>query len=171
MSGRTARALSPSSPSGNLTRNVTLMSVSRLPLSSLIFSAPAVTSKDSGSARRDVTMSTSTAVQPAIAASSSSTGVKSVSAVDPVPIVMCPPRTFVTVYLLFSMRSMLTWRCVSSAIRSTMPDGAGSGFVGAHEDEADQDQRTAGELRVGGHLAEQQPGEQRREQDLGHADE
>ena len=59
-------------------------------------------------------MSTSIAVHPPIAASSSSTGEKSVS--PPVPIEIVPPRSFVIVYLPAASRMMLTCRCVSCAI-------------------------------------------------------
>ena len=67
-----------------------------------------------GSARRDVRMSTSIAVQAPIAASSSSTGVNSPS--DPVPTEIVPPVSFVTVYLPGPVRAMLTCRCPSCAI-------------------------------------------------------
>ena len=77
-SGSSSLALSPSSPSGNLIRKVTTMSVRRLPASSRTLSASTRISNFSGSARRDVRMSTSTAVQPPIAVSSRSTAVKSV---------------------------------------------------------------------------------------------
>jgi len=107
-SGRMARALSPASPSGNLTRNVTTRSVRWLPSPSRTFSPSTVTSNESGSARREVRMSTSTAVQPPIAASSRSTGVNSVPC--PVPMVIWPPRSLCTVYRLFSMRSIRTLR-------------------------------------------------------------
>src|ERR1017187_3291867 len=62
-----------------------------------------MTSNVSGSERREVRMSTSTAVQPPIAASSSSTGVK--SAPSPVPMLSWPPRSLLAVYLLFPIRS------------------------------------------------------------------
>src|SRR5579875_3763255 len=71
------------------------MPVSRLPWSSRTLSAPASTVNSVGSARREVTTSTSTPVQAPIAASSSSTGVK--SAQSPVPVVSWPPRTLLTV--------------------------------------------------------------------------
>ena len=94
--------------------NVTAMSVSRLPSASRIFSAPTSTVNAVGSARRDVRMSTSTAVHAPIAASMSSTGVNSPS--DPVPTGIVPPRSFVTVYLPAASRAMLTCRCVSCVI-------------------------------------------------------
>ena len=80
--GRIALASSPCGPAGNATRNVTTMSVSRLPSASLISSASTATSNASGSARREVRMSMSIAVQPPTAASSS-VGVNSVP--PPVP--------------------------------------------------------------------------------------
>ena len=79
-SGSNSLALSPSSPSGNLIRKVTTMSVRRLPASSRTLSALTRISNLSGSARRDVRMSTSTAAQAPIAVSSRSTAVKSVPA-------------------------------------------------------------------------------------------
>jgi hypothetical protein len=51
-------------------------------------------------------------VHPPIAASSSSTGEKSVP--FPLAIVIWPPRALVTVYVLFAIRSMLTPRWVDS---------------------------------------------------------
>jgi hypothetical protein len=82
-SGKMARAWSPSTPPGNAIRKVTTMPASRLPAASPTLSASARTWKPSGSARREARMSTSIAVHPAIAASSSSVGVKSASL--PVP--------------------------------------------------------------------------------------
>ena len=61
-SGSSALALSPCSPPGNLIRKVTMMSVRRLPPSSRTLSASTTISNFSGSARREVRMSTSTAV-------------------------------------------------------------------------------------------------------------
>ncbi len=66
---------------------------------------------ETGSARRVVTTSTSMAVQPAMAASSSSTGVNSVPLPSPMP--MVPPRSFVAVYLFSPVRSMDTCRRAS----------------------------------------------------------
>src|SRR5215472_13599474 len=54
-------------------------------------------------------MSTSIAVQPAIAASSSSVGVKSVS--PPVPKLSWPPRSLVAVNTPWATRSTVTLRC------------------------------------------------------------
>src|SRR4029077_17458308 len=113
-SGSSALALSPSSPSGNRVRKVTSMSVRRLPASSRTLSASTRISNFSGSARRDVRMSISTAVQPPIAVSRRSTGVKSVP--SPLPILIWPPRSLVTTYLLFSMRSSRTPRCAESVV-------------------------------------------------------
>src|SRR5256885_1004949 len=67
-SGSSARALSPCSPSGNLIRKVTTMSVRWLPASSRTLFASTAISNMSGSARRDVRTSTSAAVQPPIPA-------------------------------------------------------------------------------------------------------
>jgi hypothetical protein len=66
------------------------MSVSLFPSSSRTLFASTLTSNESGSARRDVTASTSMAVHPPIAASSSSVGLKSTS--SPVPVTSRPPR-------------------------------------------------------------------------------
>jgi len=95
-SGRSARALSPSSPSGNLRVKVTAMSASRLACCSSLTLVPATeTRNESGSARREVSTSTSIAVQAPMAVSSSSTGVK-VSSL-PLPTLIVPPRSFETV--------------------------------------------------------------------------
>src|SRR6266568_2425615 len=90
-SGSTARASPPAAVSGNAIRNVTTISARRLPASSRTFSASTLTSKESGSARREVRMSTSMDVQPPIAASSSSVGVK--SGPSPVPKKISRPRS------------------------------------------------------------------------------
>ncbi len=103
-------------------RNVTCRSVRWLPAVSRAFSAATTISNESGSARREVSRSTSTAVQPPIETSSSSTGVKSVP--SPVPMLIFPPRSLIAVYLLFSMRSSRTLRCAESVIRSTLPHTA-----------------------------------------------
>ena len=66
----------------------------RLPSSSRTFSPAEVTENRSGSARLVVMRSTSMAVHPATAASSSSTGVK--SSVPPSPMTISPPRSLVT---------------------------------------------------------------------------
>src|ERR1700722_1383030 len=95
-SGSSSRALSPSAPSGNLRVKVTAMSVSRLArCSSLILVPATVTRNESGSARREVSTSTSIAVQAPMAVSSSSTGVK-VSSL-PLPTLIVPPRSLLTV--------------------------------------------------------------------------
>src|SRR5690349_14067565 len=100
----------------------------------------------SGSARRDVRMSTSTAVQPPIAVSSRSTAVKSVPV--PVPILIWPPRSLVTTYVLFSMRSSRTPRCAESVVMSATlalaflfavgerPGQVGQAAVAGHRDAA-----------------------------------
>src|ERR1700683_2753777 len=59
-------------------------------------------------------MWTSTAVQPPIAASSNSPGVKSVP--SPVPMLICPPRSLLAVYRLFSVRSSRTPRWAESVV-------------------------------------------------------
>jgi hypothetical protein len=80
----------------------------------------AFASGEHGSARREVRMSTSVEVQPPMAASSSSTGVKSASLV---PMSIRPPRSLLTVNLLAATRSMDTVRCAESvAMPSTLPD-------------------------------------------------
>src|SRR5690606_17066012 len=81
--GRTVRARSAPSPSGKVTVKATVRSVMRLPRWSLILSPDTVTVNVSGSLRRPVAASTSAAVQPPIAASRSSTGVKAVSGPSP----------------------------------------------------------------------------------------
>src|SRR5579875_58344 len=114
--GSSARAASPCSPSGNLTWKVTTIPARWLPASSRTFSAPTRTSNAPGSARREVRMSTSGAVQPPIPASSRSTGVKSV----PMPIV--PPRPLLAAYLLFPIRSSLAARRAAvSLMLATLP--------------------------------------------------
>ena len=82
---------------GGKTRvKVTLISVSRLArCSSLILVPWTVTWNESGSARREVSTSTSIAVQPPMAVSSSSTGVKESSL--PLPTLIAPPRSLRTV--------------------------------------------------------------------------
>ncbi len=66
----------------------------RLPCSGSRILSPWTTALNSvGSARRLTTTSTSIAEQAPIAASSSSTGVKSVSVSPPEPTVSVPPRT------------------------------------------------------------------------------
>ena len=95
---------------GNVTWNVTVMSVRRLPSSSRIFSAPTSTLNDDDWARREVRMSTSIAVHPPIAASSSSVGVKSAS--SPVPNDTLPPRWLTAAKRPGPMRSTVTCRCV-----------------------------------------------------------
>src|SRR6516162_5075461 len=122
-SGRIALAASPASPSGNETRNVTSRSVRWLPPSSRTFSASTRTSNTSGSARREVRRSTSIDVQPPIAASSNSTGVKSVPA--PAPTVIWPPWSLLAMYLLGPMRSMRTPRRAESVVMApTLPYAA-----------------------------------------------
>lgn len=113
-SGSSARALSPCSPSGNLIRKVTTISVRWLPASSRTLFASTAISNESGSARRDVKRSTSAAVQPPIPARSRSTGVKSVP--PPEPMVIWPPRSFVMRYLVLSMRSSRMPRWTESVV-------------------------------------------------------
>src|SRR5690606_33628415 len=74
--GRRSRAASPPSPCGKVTDTVTVTGPRWLPCSSRTFRAAAETSKASGSASREVSMSTSMPEHPATAASRSSTGEK-----------------------------------------------------------------------------------------------
>lgn len=80
---------------GKDTRKVTSIGPIRLPSSSRTLSPPHSTTNSVGSARRVVNTSTSIAEHPAIAVSSSSTGVKSSSA--PLPNDSVPPRALVAV--------------------------------------------------------------------------
>src|SRR5580704_6485934 len=120
-SGSTARAASPPSPGGNTTRKVTSMAARWLPPESRTLSAPTSTPNASGSARREVRMSTSIAVHPPSAARSSSEGVKSAS--SPVPMAIRPPRSLRAVNRPAVTLSMDTPRCAGSvAMPSTLPD-------------------------------------------------
>lgn len=73
--GTSAAAAAPDSVSGKEIRKVTSTSDRWLPRLSETLTPLQSTTKDSGSLRRVVTSSTSTLVQPAIAASNNSTGV------------------------------------------------------------------------------------------------
>src|SRR5262245_12409712 len=113
-SGSSARALSPASPLGKASSNVTSMPVSRLPVSSRTLVASTRTSNASGSARRDVTVSTSIAVHAPIAPRSSSVGLKSLS--PPTPTVIFPPRILLMANLPGVVRSMVTLRCADAVL-------------------------------------------------------
>jgi PadR family transcriptional regulator AphA len=70
-------------------------------------------------------------------------------------------------------RTLLAWRRASAAAALAFLDDITGPVQLVEPDQGDtgQDERAAEELEDGGQLAEQQPGEQDREQHLGHADE
>jgi len=70
-------------------------------------------------------------------------------------------------------RTLLAWRrAAAAAALAFLDDVTGPGqLVQPDQGDAGQDEHAAGELEDGGQLTEQQPGEQDREQHLGHADE
>src|SRR4051812_17279495 len=111
--GSTSAAARPESSSGNATSNVRVRSVSRLPWPSRILVPVMLASNRVGSARLPVIRSTSIALHPAIAASSSSTGVKA-SSPPPAPNSSVPPRAFVAWYRPEPSRVTRTLRCLSS---------------------------------------------------------